>query len=79
MPHSVVMALHEDRWREVERSMRGRKVRHSGRVQRWWKALGLSAGQAICPRPAEHPVQTSSTMIMAAATNGGCTDAVRQN
>lgn len=77
--HSVLMAVHEDRLREVERYARARQARKPGIVQRIRKAFGLSTGRAISPPPAQCPVKTPRTMILATATAGGYADAGRQN
>jgi hypothetical protein len=77
--HSVLMAVHEDRLREVERYARARRARNSGIVKRIRNALGLSPGRAIASRPAPCPVKTPRTMIMAMATTAGYADAGRQN
>jgi hypothetical protein len=79
MQHNLLMALHEDRLREVERSARAAKARRSGRLQRVRKVLGLSAGPATYLRPAPHPVRTPRSMTLATATTSGYADACRQN
>jgi hypothetical protein len=81
MNHNLLMALHEDRLREVERSARAAKARRSGRLQhsRLRKVLGLSAGPATYLRPAPHPVQTPRSITFATATTSGYADACRQN
>lgn len=79
VPHSFLMALHEDRLREAERSAGARKARQPGRLLRLRRLLGLSAGRTFYPRSTKCPAPAGRTMIMVVATTGGCAEAARQN
>jgi hypothetical protein len=79
VPHSILMALYEDRLCEVGWSAPGRKARHAGLVQRLRKVLALRGGRAAHAPFMHYPVRASYTMVMATTTTGEWANAARQN